>query len=90
MTYKLHTKKQGPQRWTKPLTRHRENLTASHGRPISEVGYTTAMHRMEDHKVHKGHVLALDQKIGMNREGVWQWVALPMSWYIDLKIPPGA
>ena len=29
------------------------------GVPISEVGYTSAMPRREDHEVHKGHVVAL-------------------------------
>jgi len=29
------------------------------GFPTSEVGYTPAMPRREDHEVHKGHVLAL-------------------------------
>ena len=32
------------------------------GVPTSEVGYTHAMPRREDHEVHKGHVEALDQK----------------------------
>ena len=32
------------------------------GFPNSEVGYTPAMPRREDHEVHKGHVVALDQK----------------------------
>jgi hypothetical protein len=32
------------------------------GVPTSEVGYTPAMPRREDHEVHKGHVVALDQK----------------------------
>jgi hypothetical protein len=31
--------------------------------PNSEVGYTPAMSRMEDHEVHKGHVVALEKKI---------------------------
>ena len=30
------------------------------GVPTSEVGYTPAMPRREDHEVHKGHVVALD------------------------------
>ena len=29
------------------------------GVPTSEVGYTSAMPRREDHEVHKGHVVAL-------------------------------
>ena len=29
------------------------------GAPASEVGYTPAMPRREDHEVHKGHVVAL-------------------------------
>ena len=29
------------------------------GVPTSEVGYTPAMPRREDHEVHKGHVVAL-------------------------------
>ena len=32
------------------------------GVPTSEVGYTPAMPRREDHEVHKGHVVALDTK----------------------------
>ena len=32
------------------------------GVPTSEVGYTAAMSRREDHKVHKGHVVALGKK----------------------------
>ena len=32
------------------------------GVPTSEVGYTPAMSRKEDHKVHKGHVVALGEK----------------------------
>jgi len=35
------------------------------GVPTSEVGYTPAMPRKEDHEVHKGHVVALDQKINL-------------------------
>ena len=30
------------------------------GVPTSEVGYTSAMPRREDHEVHKGHVVALE------------------------------
>jgi len=30
--------------------------------PTSEVGYTPAMPRREDHEVHKGHVVALKKK----------------------------
>jgi len=33
------------------------------GIPTSEVGYIPAMPRREDHEVHKGRVVALDQKI---------------------------
>jgi hypothetical protein len=33
------------------------------GVPTSEVSYTPAMHRREDHEVHKGHVVALGVKI---------------------------
>jgi cytochrome c553 len=32
------------------------------GVPTSEVGYTPAMSRREDHEVHKGHVVALGKK----------------------------
>ena len=32
------------------------------GVPTSEVGYTPAMPRREDHEVHKGHVVALGGK----------------------------
>jgi len=31
------------------------------GVPTSEVGYTPAMPRREDHEVHKGHVVALEK-----------------------------
>ena len=37
------------------------------GVPISEVGNTPAMPRREDHQVHKGHVVALDQKKNINK-----------------------
>ena len=33
------------------------------GVPTSEVGYAPAMPRREDHEVHKGHVVALGEKI---------------------------
>ena len=33
------------------------------GVPTSEVGYTPAMPRREDHEVHKGHVVALGNEI---------------------------
>ena len=33
------------------------------GVPTSEVGYTPAMPRREDHEVHKGHVVALGENI---------------------------
>jgi len=32
------------------------------GVPTSEVGYTSAMPRREDHEVRKGHVVALGEK----------------------------
>ena len=32
------------------------------GVPTSEVGYTPAMPRREDHEVRKGHVVALEKK----------------------------
>ena len=32
------------------------------GVPTSEVGYTPAMPKREDHEVHKGHGVALDKK----------------------------
>jgi hypothetical protein len=32
------------------------------GVATSEVGYTPAMPRREDHEVHKGHVMALEKK----------------------------
>ena len=42
------------------------------GVPTSEVGYTPAMPRRVDHKVHKGHVVALGggtkKNIGIERE----------------------
>jgi len=36
------------------------------GVPTSEVSYTPAMPRREDHEVHEGHVVALEKK-GMER-----------------------
>jgi len=33
------------------------------GVPTSEVGYTPAMPRREDHEVHKVHVVELEKKI---------------------------
>jgi len=36
------------------------------GVPYSEVGYTPAMPRREDHEVHKGHVVALGEKMQTN------------------------
>ena len=38
------------------------------GVSTSEVGYTPAMPRREDHEVHKGHVVALDQKKNLNSD----------------------
>jgi len=38
------------------------------GVPTSEVGYTPAMPRREDHEVHTGHVVALDQKKNIHVE----------------------
>ena len=41
------------------------------GVPTSEVGYTPAMPRREDHEVHKGHVVALEEKknfIGLRKK----------------------
>jgi hypothetical protein len=32
------------------------------GVPNSEVGYTPAMPRRKDHKVHRGHVVAMEKK----------------------------
>ena len=32
------------------------------GVPTSAVGYTSAMSRREDHEVHKGHVVALEEE----------------------------
>ena len=37
------------------------------GVPTSEVGYTPAMPRREDHEVHKGHVEALGEKKNTKR-----------------------
>ena len=37
------------------------------GVPTSEVGYTPAMPRREDHEVHKGHVVALEKKRKENK-----------------------
>jgi hypothetical protein len=36
------------------------------GVPTSEVGYTPAMTRREDHEVHKGHVVALEKEKSLN------------------------
>jgi len=33
------------------------------GVPTSEVGYTHAMPRREDHEVYKGHVVVLEKKL---------------------------
>jgi hypothetical protein len=41
---------------------HRGIVTAPHGRPTSEVGYTSATTGRGDHEVHKGHVVALEIK----------------------------
>jgi hypothetical protein len=44
------------------------------GVPTSEVGYTPAMPRREDHEVHKGHVVAMDKKksfMKMNTVSFW-------------------
>ena len=38
------------------------------GVPNSEVGYTPAMSRREDHEVHKGHVVALEKKINVSKD----------------------
>ena len=38
------------------------------GVPTSEVGYIPAMPRREDHEVHKGHVVVLDQKKVLHQE----------------------
>jgi hypothetical protein len=32
------------------------------GVPTSEVGYTPAVSRREDHEIHKGHVVAMEKK----------------------------
>ena len=39
------------------------------GVPTSEVSYTPAMPRREDHEVHKGHVGALEKKKKMMQVG---------------------
>ena len=44
------------------------------GVPASEVGYTPAMSRREDHEVHKGHVGALG----------WEYFWLKRSWINQL------
>ena len=38
------------------------------GVPTSEVGYTPAMPRREDHEIHKGHVVALEKKRKRKKE----------------------
>ena len=42
-----------------PLTHHRDNVTAPHGRPNlrSRLHSCHAQERREDHEVHKGHVV---------------------------------
>ena len=52
------------------------------GVPTSEVGYTPAMPRREDHEVHKGHVVALGEKkkkkkTFIGRIGQWWTVNVP-------------
>ena len=37
------------------------------GVPTSEVGYTSAMPKREDHEVHKGHVVALGRKKNLRK-----------------------
>jgi len=44
------------------------------GVPTSEVAYTPAMPRREDHEVHKGHVVALGEKKSIRqqiKEKIW-------------------
>ena len=41
---------------------HRDNVTAPHGRPISEVGYTSATARRGDHESSYGNVVTLEKK----------------------------
>jgi hypothetical protein len=41
---------------------HWDNLTAPCGRPTVRVGYTLATAGRRDHKVHKGHVVAIWKK----------------------------
>ena len=51
------------------------------GVPTSEVGYTPAMPRREDHEVHKGHVAGekkLPSKVA--RSGHRKEVAVPVLW----------
>jgi len=52
------------------------------GVPTSEVGYTPAMPRREDHEVHKGHVVALEMK---KNSGTFQ--PLKMRTVGGLEIP---
>ena len=51
------------------------------GVPTSEVGYTPAMPRREDHEVHKGHVVALGEKknksIKLRYRGAEKFLARP-------------
>jgi hypothetical protein len=42
------------------------------GVPTSEVGYTSATTRRGDHEVHNGHVVALEKKLLLERQAVWQ------------------
>ena len=41
---------------------HRDTVTARHGRPTSEVGYTSATARWGDHESSYEHVVVLERK----------------------------
>ena len=51
------------------------------GVPTSEVGYTPAMSRREDHEVHKGHVMALGRGGNLNLKLMINAFSLFRHWY---------
>ena len=60
------------------------------GVPTSEVGYTPAMSKKEDHEVHKGHVVAFGGG-GINLTYTSTWLILVcghnnVCYFADLKI----
>ena len=55
------------------------------GVPTSEVGYTPAMPRREDHEVHKGHVVALDQKKFSVKKKQYIWSEILVAMLLSAK-----